>query len=77
MGRVKVFDDLLSWVHFFYSMVLAALSPIALVASSIVYVAYQHYEREKWEYKRGDFLEWLCGIIVGVIVRWLAQSLLG
>ena len=69
MGRVKAFDDVYSWVHFVYAALLAALEPLALVAASIVFYAYQKYEREKWELKRGDFVEWLTGILAGTIAK--------
>ena len=69
MGRVKAFDDVYSWLHFVYAALLAALEPLALVAASIVFVAYQAYEREKWAVKRGDFVEWMTGILAGTIIK--------
>jgi len=69
MGRVKAFDDPYSWLHFAYAALLAALEPLALIAASIVFVAYQVYEREKWAVKRGDFVEWLTGILAGTIAH--------
>ena len=75
MGRVKAFDDVYSWLHFAYAALLAALEPLALVAASIVFVAYQGWEKERLGRKLGDFVEWMAGCLVGVIVRWMLRLL--
>ena len=69
MGRVRAFDDPLSFIHMLYAAAVAYLSPTALVAASIIYYAYQSIEKEKLSRKRGDYVEWLVGILVGLIIR--------
>ena len=71
MGRVRAFDDFFSWLHFAYALLLAYLSPIALIAATIMFYAYQQYQRERWESKRGDFVEWLAGILAGTLLEHL------
>lgn len=67
MGRARAFDDLYSWGHFFFAMVVTMLDTVAVVATSILYVAYQYFEKEKWEYKRGDFVEYMAGVLAGLL----------
>jgi len=71
MGRTKAFDDPQSFLHTLYATIIAYISPTALVAASIIYYAYQKYKREKWREKRGDFIEWLTGILIGTLLRIL------
>ena len=69
MGRVRAFDDFYSFLHTALAALLAFLSPEALIAASVIYYAYQRYEREEWKRKRGDFVEWLVGIALGTSLR--------
>ena len=69
MGRVRAFDDAKSFLHAAYAAVIAMLNPVIAVAATLVYIEYQRYEREKWSRKRGDFAEWLIGLLIGAIVR--------
>lgn len=69
MGKVKPFDDFFSFLHF----AAAALSVVLNieVATTLTYVFYQYLEREKLSRKLGDAVEWICGLILGGIVRAL------
>ena len=49
MGRVKAFDDVYSWLHFAYAFLVAFLEPVLAVAASVIFYAYQRFERERWE----------------------------
>ena len=71
MGRLRVFDDLFSFVHFLVALVLALLDPVSLVAVSIVFVVYQLVEVEKRPYKLGDFVEFMAGVVAGVVLRFI------
>ena len=75
MGKIRAFDDLLSWAHFVYAALLAALEPLALIAASMVFVAYQCWEKERLGRKLGDFVEWMAGCLAGVIARWMLKLL--
>ena len=69
MGKVRVFDDLYSWFHFFVSLLVTYLSPVAAIAATICFVEYQRWERERRSEKLGDFIEWMVGILIGVLTR--------
>ena len=68
MGRVRAFDDTCSWLHFAYAAIITAANPIAAVAAAIVFTAYQLHESEKPETKRGDFIEFMAGLLVGAVL---------
>lgn len=75
MGRVEPFDDPESTIHFLVALVLAILDPLALLSATVAFTGYQLVERERRARKLGDFIEWLSGILVGVILRcWLQSS---
>ena len=69
MGRARAFDDVFSWLHFFVSLLISILSPLASIAATLVFIEYQRWERERRSEKLGDFIEWLAGILFGVILR--------
>ena len=71
MGKAKVFDDIYSIIHFLYFMVITILNPILTIPSSLLYIAYQYYERERSVEKRGDFIEALAGILAGSVISWI------
>ena len=77
MGRVRAFDDVYSWLHFAYAFLAAFLEPMLAVAASIVFYAYQRFERERWEVKRGDFVEWLTGLLWGAVAHKWAEVCVG
>ena len=77
MGKVKAFDDVYSWLHFAYAFLVAFLEPMLAVAASVIFYAYQKFEREKWEVKRGDFVEWLVGLLWGAVAHKCVEVCVG
>ena len=69
-GKVKIYDDKLSILH----TIVAILSVILNISipATLIFIAYQFYEKEKWIEKRGDFVEWMVGLLIGgAINTWL------
>jgi len=69
VGRVEVFDDPYSLVHVAVSMFLALLAPTIWLGATMLFIAYNWFEREKWSEKRGDFVEWVAGAIIAVLAK--------
>jgi len=69
-----VFDDWKSWVHFIAGAVSVLLSKLGLwpvgVAVLGFFLWYQLREKENPEKKIGDFVEYLTGVALGVLVPW-------
>ena len=62
-GKVKIYDDALSIIHTIVA-ILSVLLNISIPAT-LIFIAYQFYEKERWIEKRGDFVEWLIGLMIG------------
>jgi len=71
---IKIFDDWKSILHTIAAFILTLCDPIALIAGTMIFIAYQFSEREKLSAKRGDFIEWLIGIILGSIIKLISPS---
>ena len=67
LRRLRVFDDFYSFIHFFFGF-LSTLLNISLEAS-IIFVAYQYYEKESIKSKKGDFIEFCIGLVLGAITK--------
>ena len=65
--RLSLFDDIYSFLHMLGGAACAYLN--LSIPGTLVFIAYQFYERERWAYKRGDFVEWLVGLVVGSALR--------
>jgi len=72
--KFRLFDDVYSFLHVLGGVVCAYLD--LSIPGTLIFIAYQYYERERWVYKRGDFIEWLVGLIIGSLLRF-ASGLLG
>ena len=69
-GKISIYDDKLSILH----TIVAILSVILNISipATLIFIAYQYFEKEKWVEKRGDFVEWLIGLMIGgAINTWL------
>lgn len=60
---LKIYDDKLSILHTIVA-ILSVLLNISIPAT-LIFIAYQFYEKERWIEKRGDFVEWLIGLMIG------------
>lgn len=56
-------------LHAFTAALLAYLDPVALVAASLAYVAYQAFSDRKAK----DMIDWIAGIAVGTVLRVLTR----
>ncbi len=63
IGKITIMDDVLSIVHVIVA-ILSVLLNISIPAT-LIFIAYQFYEKERWIEKRGDFVEWLIGLMIG------------
>ena len=68
-GKIKIYDDKLSILHTIVA-ILSVLLNISIPAT-LIFIAYQFYEKERWIEKRGDFVEWMIGLIIGGLVKSL------
>ena len=68
-GKIKIYDDKLSIIH----TIVAILSVILNISipATLIFIAYQYFEKEKWLEKRGDFVEWLIGLLIGGAINTL------
>ncbi len=68
-GKVKIYEGWMSILH----TIVAILSVILNISipATLIFIAYQYFEKEKWMEKRGDFVEWLVGLIIGGLVKSL------
>ena len=71
MGRRRVFDDVYSFLHSLTAFTTALVDPVALLSATLVFIAYQLCEREERGRKRGDFVEWMIGLLIGSALRFL------
>ena len=62
-GKVKIYEGWMSILH----TIVAILSVILNISipATLIFIAYQFYEKERWMEKRGDFVEWLVGLMIG------------
>jgi len=65
--RLRLFDDIYSMLHLIGGAVCAYLR--LSIPATLTFIAYQYYERERWAEKRGNFIEWLIGLVVGSVLR--------
>ena len=71
MPRKIVFDDVSSFIHFILGCALyyiARYLPVVTVVATASYIAYQVVERERGLNKLGDFIEFIMGALVGLIL---------
>ena len=68
-GKIKIYDNKLSILHTIVA-ILSVLLNISIPAT-LIFIAYQFYEKERWMEKRGDFVEWMIGLIIGGLVKSL------
>ena len=67
LRRIRIFDDISSIAHFIFGLIAALLR--LDISATIVFVAYQVYEREKVEFKLGDYIEYALGLLIGGVLR--------
>lgn len=56
-------------LHVTVAALLAYLDPVALVAASLAYVAYQAFSDRKAK----DMIDWIAGIVAGTVLRALTM----
>jgi len=64
---IVLYDDVFSFFHTliaFLSVVLDIHIPVTLC-----YLAYELREKEKWRFKKGDYIEYVIGLILGGFAR--------
>ncbi len=67
--KIKVFDDLFSLFHFILGVVCANSPRLSLIIVP-VFSIYQLLEKEDPCSKVGDFIEFLLGFLVGLILNF-------
>ena len=67
-----MFDDLYSILHTLMGII-AGIFPIQGISLTMLYIAYQYFEKEKWIFKRGDFVEYAIGVVIGAVIKYVLK----
>ena len=66
---IVIYDDLCSYLHTLLGIISVILGLEVAIPSGLAFVIYQLRERERWVRKKGDYVEYVIGLIIGGIVK--------
>lgn len=65
---VRVFDDWRSLIHLLLGFT-ASLDVAVSIAVSLSYAVYQYIDEDNVEEKKGDYVEYILGVLIGFFVK--------